>query len=146
MAEAGVKPPLFVVCLLVAILVSNIVPRLLPAVEWPMRSRPLALISDLSLNIFLAMSLMGMRLWMLGGLGRSRRFAVFPTMGGNYQAAVISAGFTGIDLGATPTVIATMTAVTKLHGACAQAFIILPLVSAFFTDIANGFAIGFMAR
>jgi ESS family glutamate:Na+ symporter len=32
-AEAGVKPPLFVVCLLVAILVSNIVPRLLPAVE-----------------------------------------------------------------------------------------------------------------
>jgi ESS family glutamate:Na+ symporter len=73
-------------------------------------------------------------------------FAVFPTMGGNYQAAVISARFTGIDLGATPTVIANMAAVTKLHGACAQAFIILPLVSAFFTDIANGFAIGFMAR
>jgi glutamate:Na+ symporter, ESS family len=39
-----------------------------------------------------------------------------------------------------------MTAVTKLHGACAQAFIILPLVSAFFVDIANAAAIGFMAR
>jgi glutamate:Na+ symporter, ESS family len=39
-----------------------------------------------------------------------------------------------------------MTAVTKLHGACAQAFIILPLVSAFFIDIANAAAIGFLAR
>ena len=73
-------------------------------------------------------------------------FAVFPAIGGNYQAAVISAGFTGISLGATPTAIANVTAVTKLHGACAQAFTILPLVSAFFIDIANGFAIGFMAR
>jgi ESS family glutamate:Na+ symporter len=160
-AETGVKLPLFVVCLLVAIVVTNIVPRLFPAIEWPTRSRALALISDLSLNIFLAMSLMSMQLWTLGGLGPALVvvlaaqtiaaiayivFAVFPAMGGNYQAAVISAGFTGISLGATPTAIANMTAVTKLHGACAQAFIILPLVSAFFIDIANAFAIGFMAR
>jgi ESS family glutamate:Na+ symporter len=67
-------------------------------------------------------------------------------MGGNYLAAVISAGFSGINLGATPTAIANMTAVTKLHGACARGFIILPLVSAFFIDIANAAAIGFMAR
>jgi ESS family glutamate:Na+ symporter len=160
-AETGVKLPLFVVCLLVAIVVTNIVPRLIPAIEWPTRSRALALISDLSLNIFLAMSLMSMQLWTLGGLGPALVvvlaaqtiaaiayivFAVFPAMGGNYQAAVISAGFTGISLGATPTAIANMTAVTKLHGDCAQAFIILPLVSAFFIDIANAFAIGFMAR
>ena len=160
-AQTGVKLPLFVVCLLVAIVVTNIVPRLFPRLEWPTRTRALALISDLSLNIFLAMSLMSMQLWTLGGLGPALVvvlaaqtiaavayivFAVFPAMGGNYQAAVISAGFTGISLGATPTAIANMTAVTKLHGACAQAFIILPLVSAFFIDIANAFAIGFMAR
>ena len=142
-------------------MITNIVPRLFPRLEWPTRSRALALISDLSLNVFLAMSLMSMQLWTLGGLGPALVivlaaqtiaavayivFAVFPAMGGNYQAAVISAGFTGISLGATPTAIANMTAVTKLHGACAQAFIILPLVSAFFIDIANAFAIGFMAR
>jgi len=157
----GVKLPLFVVCLLVAIVVTNIVPRLFPQLEWPTRTRALALISDLSLNVFLAMSLMSMQLWTLGGLGPALIvvlavqtivavayivFAVFPAMGGSYQAAVMSAGFTGISLGATPTAIANMTAVTKLHGACAQAFIILPLVSAFFIDIANAFAIGFMAR
>ena len=62
------------------------------------------------------------------------------------RKAVISAGFTGISLGATPTAIANMTAVTKLHGACARAFIILPLASAFFIDIANAVAIGVIVR
>jgi ESS family glutamate:Na+ symporter len=157
----GVKLPLFVVCLLVGIFATNTVPRFIPSIEWPTRSRALALISDLALNIFLAMSLMSMQLWTLGGLGPALVvvlavqtiaavayivFVVFPAMGRNYQAAVISAGFTGVSLGATPTAIANMTAVTKLHGACARAFIILPLVSAFFVDIANAVAIGFMAR
>jgi ESS family glutamate:Na+ symporter len=159
--ESPIKLPLFVICLLVGIVVTNSVPRLAPAMQWPTRSRALALISDLSLNVFLAMSLMSMQLWTLGGLGLALVavlalqtvaavayivFAVFPLMGRNYEAAVISAGFTGITLGATPTAIANMTAVTKLHGACARAFIILPLVSAFFIDIANAVAIGVLAR
>ena len=160
-AETGIKLPLFVVCLLVGIVLTNTVPRLSPRIEWPTRTRALALVSDLSLNIFLAMSLMSMQLWTLGGLGLALVvvltaqtmvavayiiFVVFPAMGRNYEAAVISAGFAGISLGATPTAIANMTAVTKLHGACARAFIILPLVSAFFIDIANAVAIGFMTR
>ena len=160
-AETGVKLPLFVICLLVGIVATNTVPRLVPGVPWPTRTRSLALISDLALNIFLAMSLMSMQLWTLGGLGVALvavlavqtlaavayiLFAVFPMMGRNYEAAVIAAGFTGISLGATPTAIANMTAVTKLHGACARAFIILPLVSAFFIDLANAVAVGLMAR
>jgi ESS family glutamate:Na+ symporter len=160
-AETGVKLPLFVVCLLVAIVLTNTVPPLLPQLQWPTRTRPLALISDLSLNIFLAMSLMSMQLWTLGGLGPSlvvvlaiqtaaavgyMLFVVFPAMGRNYEAAVISAGFSGISLGATPTAIANMTAVTKLHGAAPTAFIILPLVSAFFIDIANAVIIGLIVR
>ena len=160
-ADTGVKLPLFVVCLLVGIVVTNTIPRMLPRIEWPTRTRALALVSDLSLNVFLAMSLMSMQLWALGGLGLALvvvlaaqtiaavayiLFVVFPVMGRNYEAAVISSGFTGISLGATPTAIANMTAVTKLHGACARAFIILPLVSAFFIDIVNAVAIGFMVR
>jgi len=159
--RTSLKLPLFVICLLVGIVVTNTVPRIFPALRWPTRTRALALISDLSLNIFLAMSLMSMQLWTLGGLGAALivvlavqtlaavayiLLAVFPLMGRNYEAAVISAGFTGITLGATPTAIANMTAVTKLHGACARAFIILPLVSAFFIDIANAVAIGWMVR
>lgn len=158
----GIKLPMFVVCLLVAIVLTNTLPRILPAgTPWPTRTPALALISDLSLNIFLAMSLMSMQLWTLGGLGLALvivlglqtlvsvlyiLFVVFPAMGRNYQAAVLAAGFTGISLGATPTAIANMTAVTKTHGPSPTAFIILPLVSAFFIDIANALAIGFMIR
>ncbi|WP_035716320.1 sodium/glutamate symporter [Azorhizobium doebereinerae] len=159
--RTGLKLPLFVVCLLVAIVLTNIVPRLLPRAPWPTRTPALALVSDLSLNVFLAMSLMSMQLWTLGGLGPALvvvlglqalgaalyiLFVVFPAMGRSYQAAVIAAGFTGISLGATPTAIANMTAVTKVHGPAPTAFIILPLVSAFFIDIANAVAIGFMLR
>src|ERR1700722_17320528 len=111
--ETGVKLPLFVICLLVGIIVTNTVPRIFPNIEWPTRSRALALISDLSLNVFLAMSLMSMQLWTLGGLGPALVvvlavqtivavayivFVVFPAMGRNYQAAVISTGFTGVSL------------------------------------------------
>ncbi|QRG04511.1 sodium/glutamate symporter [Xanthobacter dioxanivorans] len=157
----GIKLPLFVVCLLVAIVLTNTLPHAMPRMAWPARTSALALISDLSLKIFLAMSLMSMQLWTLGGLGPALAlvlglqtlvavafilFVVFPAMGRNYQAAVLSAGFTGISLGATPTAIANMTAVTRTHGPAPLAFIILPLVSAFFIDIANALAIGFMIR
>ena len=81
---------------------------------WPTRTRALALVSDLSLSIFLAMSLMSMQLWTLGGLGPSLLlilaiqtvaaiayiiFVVFPLMGCNYDAEVIAGGFSGISLG-----------------------------------------------
>lgn len=159
--RTGIKLPLFVVCMLVAIVVTNTVPVALKTVPWPARTPALALISDLSLKIFLAMSLMSMQLWTLGGLGPALAlvlglqtlvavayilFVVFPAMGRDYQAAVLAAGFTGISLGATPTAIANMTAVTRTHGPAPLAFIILPLVSAFFIDIANALAIGFMIR
>lgn len=156
----GLKLPLFVVCMFVAILATNLVPRLVPRLKWPTRTRSLALVSDLSLSIFLAMSLMSMQLWTLGGLGLALvvvlglqaaacaayiLLAVFPAMGRTYEAAVIAAGFTGIGLGATPTAIANMTTVTKAHGAAPTAFIVLPLVSAFFIDIANAVVIGLFA-
>jgi ESS family glutamate:Na+ symporter len=107
------------------------------------------------------MSLMGMQLWALGGFGPSlvvvlaiqtivaviyMLLIVFPAMGGKYDAAVIAAGFGGIALGATPTATANMTAVTKMHGSSPTAIIILPLVSAFFIDLANAAAIGFLVR
>jgi ESS family glutamate:Na+ symporter len=161
LVEAGLKLPLFVACLLSAIALTNTLPRLFPTLPWPSRTRSLALVSDLSLNVFLSMSLMSMQLWTLGGLGPAlvaalaiqtiaavlyMLFIVFPAMGRTYEAAVIAAGFGGISLGATPTAIANMTAITKAHGAAPMAFIILPLVSAFFIDLANAAAIAFIVR
>ena len=63
----------------------------------------------------------------------------FRLLGRDYQAAVLTAGYSSFVIGATPTAIATMTAVTKRYGPCQHAFIVLPLVSAVFVDIANAF-------
>lgn len=155
----GVKLPLFVSCLLMAIILSNTVPYVLPKLRWPARTPALAVIADFSLNTFLAMSLMSMQLWTLAGLAGPLLlilalqavgaaifiiFVLFPLMGRNYEAAVLSAGFGGFALGATPTAIANMTAVSKKYGPAPNAFIILPLVAAFFVDIANSFIINML--
>jgi ESS family glutamate:Na+ symporter len=71
-------------------------------------------------------------------------FVVFPMMGKNYEAAVIAAGFGGFSMGATPTAMANMSAVTQRYGPCHQAFIIVPLVGAFFIDVTNAILIQLM--
>ena len=72
---------------------------------------------------------------------------VFRLMGRTYDAAVICAGFGGIALGSTPTAMANMTAVTQQYGASRQAFLIVPLVSAFFLDLVNAILIpGFISQ
>ena len=152
LVQYGINLPDFVTCLFAGILFVNLGPYLLPAAHWPEKSRSLALISDLSLGLFLAMSLMSLQLWTLAGVGGSIIllliaqvvvvtlfvvFVVFRLMGKDYDAAVMSAGYAGLALGATPTAIANMTAVTEKFGASAKAFVVVPLVGAFFIDISN---------
>jgi len=154
--EVGVKLPLFVPCLLVGIAMSNTVPYVFPKLEWPARTKSLAVISDYCLSVFLAMSLMSLQLWTLAELGgpiltvlalqvaMTVSFILlvfFRLMGNSYQGAVLSAGFAGFTLGATPTAIANMSSVTKRYGPAPLAFIVLPLVSAFFVDLANAIII-----
>lgn len=150
--------PLFVPCLLVGIFLSNTVPHLFPKIAWPARTKALAIVSDFSLGLFLSMTLMSMKLWELASLAGPLLvililqtvvafvfivFVLFKLMGKDYQAAVLSAGFGGFALGATPVAIANMTAVTKSHGPAPMAFIMLPLVGAFFVDVTNAFVIRF---
>ena len=164
-AAMGLKLPLFVPCLLVGILYSNLLPekRSERAVfHWPKHSTSLDLISELSLGIFLAMSLMSLQLWTLVGLALPllvilltqfivalavNLLVVFRLMGRSYDAAVICAGFGGIALGSTPTAMANMTAVTQQYGPSTRAFLIVPLVSAFFLDLVNAVLIpGFIGQ
>jgi ESS family glutamate:Na+ symporter len=156
--KLGVQLPTFVSCLFAGILVTNLVPKLFPKANMPKpeHSRSLALISDLSLGLFLAISLMSLQLWTLADLGFAillmllaqvvmvllwGGIVVFRAMGANYDAAVMSSGYVGLALGATPTAIANMTAVTKLYGPSPKAFIIVPLIGAFFIDLANAIVI-----
>lgn len=155
-ASIGLRLPDFVACLMAGIILTNTVPLIYKRFPWPANTPSLALISDISLGLFLAMSLMSLQLWTLVDLAGPIAilllaqlllstlytiFVVFPVMGKTYDAAVISAGYSGLSLGATPTAIANMTAVTERFGASPQAFIIVPLVGAFFIDLANAFVI-----
>lgn len=159
--QTGLHLPLFVTCLFSAILITNLLPKNYPRISgkaWPSRKPAIALIADISLGTFLAMSLMSMQLWTLIDLAGpiftilGVQFAVavavallviFPVMGRNYDAAVVASGFGGISLGSTPTAMANMSAVTTRYGASHLAFIIVPLVCAFFIDLINALLIPF---
>jgi ESS family glutamate:Na+ symporter len=159
--DLGLKLPLFVTCLFAGILITNLIPKSFPRIsgrEWPSRKPAIALIADISLGTFLAMSLMSMQLWTLVDLAGPilsilgaqfliavglTLFVVFPAMGRNYDAAVVCAGFGGISLGSTPTAMANMSAVAQRYGASHLAFIIVPLVCAFFIDLVNALLIPF---
>ena len=56
-------------------------------------------------------------------------------MGSDYDAIVLSAGHCGFGLGATPTAVANMQAITDRYGPSHKAFLIVPMVGAFFVDI-----------
>ena len=118
----------------------------------------MALIADITLGGFLAMSLMSMQLWTLVDLAAPifvliavqfvvtvaiAFFIVFRAMGKNYDAAVICTGFIGFTLGSTPTAMANMTAVTQKYGMSTLAFIVVPLACALFVDLINAFLIPF---
>lgn len=147
----GLMLPLFVPCLLVGMVVGNLLalfPKLPPVAHTPAMS----LVSEFALGVFLAISLMALQLWALAGMAGTLLlvlaaqtalalvfsvFLAFRFLGRDYQAAVLTAGYSSFVIGATPTAIATMTAVTKRYGPCQAAFIVLPLVSALFVDLAN---------
>lgn len=155
----GLKLPTFVTCLFAGIILTNTIPYIFKNITWPTGKPSLALISDLSLGLFLSMSLMSLQLWTLIDLAGPIIIllgcqvivitlfvilVIFRLMGKDYDAAVMSAGYAGLGLGATPTAIANMTAVTEKFGASPKAFIVVPLVGAFFIDIANAFIIKFL--
>lgn len=114
--------------------------------------REVSVLGNVSLSLFLAIALMSLKLWDLAALALPifiilavqalvmALFAIFVTfrvMGRNYDAAVLAAGHCGFGLGATPTAIANMQAVTQRYGPSQIAFLVVPMVGAFFIDIIN---------
>ena len=68
---------------------------------------------------------------------------IFRLMGKDYDAAVIVGGFCGLGMGATPVAMANMSAVTQKYGPSFKAFLVIPLVGAFFIDLINALVIKF---
>lgn len=145
--------PAFVCVLMVGVLLRNLLAVL---GLYRVFERCVSVLGNVSLALFLAMALMSLRLGEFASLALPMimllffqallmsSFAIlvtFRVMGGNYDAAVIAAGHCGFGLGATPTAIANMQAVTDRFGPSHLAFLIVPMVGAFFIDIANAVVI-----
>lgn len=104
------------------------------------------------------MSLMSMQLWVLANAASAillavmmqallitlvAIFVVFRVTGRNYDSAVMASGFAGFGLGATPVAIANMNALTSQYGPSPKAFLVIPLIGAFFVDLMNALVIKF---
>ena len=153
LAGTFLELPAFVCVLFVGVVLRN---GLAAAGKYTVFERAVSVLGNVSLALFLALALMSMRLWELSSLalpmlglllGQTALmaayaiFVTFPVMGRNYDAAVIAAGHCGFGLGATPTAIANMQAVTDRFGNSALAFLVVPMVGAFFIDLANALVI-----
>jgi ESS family glutamate:Na+ symporter len=132
--------------------------NLLALLNWhEVDAEALEFAGSIALSLFLAIALMSLRLWEVASLAgpvllilllQVVAVAVVATVltyrlcGSNYEAAVLVAGQCGFGLGATPTAIANMQAVTERFGYARQAFIVVPVVGAFLIDILNAVVIG----
>ena len=149
-----VRLPGFLTAMFIGILVTNFA----DTVRRPLARATLDRFGEVSLHIFLAMSMMTIELWALGNAASAIMmvlvaqillmtifavFVVYRVMGRDYDAVVIAAGFAGMGLGATPIAIANMDAITTRYGPSAKALLVVPLVGAFFIDLLNAGTINF---
>lgn len=123
--------------------------------------RAIDVFGNASLSLYLAMALLSLKLWQLADLAGPlvvilgaqtitmalyAAFVTFRVMGKNYDAAVLSAGHCGFGMGATPTAVANMQAITNMYGPSHKAFLIVPLCGAFFVDLINATVIQLMLK
>lgn len=144
-----IELPTFVWALMGGVIIRNVLTHVF---SFDMFDRAIDIFGNASLSLFLAMALLSLRLWELVDLALPVlailavqivfmiTYAIFITyhvMGKDYDAVVLAAGHCGFGMGATPTAVANMQAVTDRYGPSYKAFLLVPIVGAFFVDLIN---------
>jgi ESS family glutamate:Na+ symporter len=117
-------------------------------------------LGTVALSLFLVLALMTLKLWELAGLALPLAailaaqvalvallsLVVIPRlMGRDYDAAVMASGFCGFMLGTTANAMANMGALVERYGPAPRAYLVVPMVGAFFIDFTNALIItGFL--
>lgn len=147
--QAGLTLPGYVGAMLVGALIRNIDDR----TGWIRIPHDLASkVGAACLTLFLVVALMNLKLWELASLALPLivnlvlqliavalfcAWVVFRVMGRDYDAAVMSGGFTGFMLGTTANAMAVMRTIVERFGSAPRAFLVAPIVGAFFIDFTN---------
>ena len=113
-------------------------------------------IGNVALSLFLVMALMTLRLWELAGLALPlvvivlaqlaavtafSYWLLYRWMGRDYDAAVMGSGFIGFMMGTTANAMANMRSLVERYGGAPRAFLVVPMVGAFFIDFTNAIII-----
>ena len=113
-------------------------------------------IGTVCLSLFIAMAMMTLKLWDLAGValpmlaiilvqvvlvGAACVWPLYRLFGKDYDAAVTCAGFCGFMLGTTANAMANMESLVERYGPAKRAFLVVPIVGAFFIDFANAIII-----
>jgi glutamate:Na+ symporter, ESS family len=153
MEGSGFILPDFVFCLLLGVIIRN-VGAFTGAIH--MSAVSIDTVGSVALSLFLVMALMTMKLldlvYLAGPLlvilgaqtiamALYAIYVTFPLMGKNYDAAALSAGQVGFAMSSTACALAILKAVTERHGPSPLAFLVVPMVGAFFIDITNAMII-----
>lgn len=140
-----------------AMLVASVLRNMDDASGWlRIDQRAMEFMGNVALNIFLTVALMDLKLWQLAGVALPllvillAQVAVallaamtvsFYLMGRDYDSAVMASGFVGFVLGTTANAVANMRALVARFGPAPRAFLVVPLVGAFFIDFTNAIII-----
>lgn len=145
----GLKFPAYIGPMLVAAVIRNVADNMK---KHSIHYEEIRIIEDVSLNLFLGMAMITLKIWELAGVAGSLiilllaqaalawlyiYFVTFRMMGSNYDAVVISAGHMGFGLGATPNGMANMRSISDNYVYSRVAFFVLPIVGALFIDFFN---------
>lgn len=148
--SVGLTFPGYIGSMLVAAVIRNISDHSKGSLLVPMHE--LGTVGDVSLNIFLSLAMMSLRIWELFDIAGPlfiiavaqvifmaifTTFVVFRAMGRDYDAAVEVSAVCGFGMGATPNAMANMSAITSNYGPAPRAFFAVPLVGAMFIDFCN---------
>lgn len=113
-------------------------------------------LGHVSLYLFLVIALMTLKLWELAGLVLPLfvilvgqvilvtgmcLWPLFQLMGRDYESAVTAGGFCGFMLGTTANAMASMKVLVDKYGRAPRAFLVVPMVGAFFIDFTNALLI-----
>lgn len=154
-AGFGLTLPAYIGAMLVAAVVRNLDD--LTGI-FKLSQRVIDDIGNIALSLFLVMALMTLRLWELAGLvtplliilaaqialvAAIGLWVVPRLMGRDYDSAVMSGGFCGFMLGTSANAMANMGALVERYGPAPKAYLVVPLVGAFFIDFANALLITF---
>jgi ESS family glutamate:Na+ symporter len=140
-----------------AMLVAAVIRNLDDVTKWiGLSQRTIDDIGNVALSLFLVVALMNLKIWEIAGLALPLLvmiiaqvilvtvvcfWPIFQLMGRDYESAVMSGGFIGFMLGTTANAMAVMRTLVERYGPAPRAFLVAPMVGAFFIDFTNALII-----